>query len=167
MIPVNLLFALKAEVEDAVKDYKMAAENQDDKKVTVYAQHIPDENFLEDTYYPLIIVSLQKVKDSLEDAPEASIATVGFTFGVHGFEPEAWRDLLNLMEHVRQRLLTHRTIADAYRLVLPIEWETIEAQPYPFWFGYGTVTYTIAQPQEGFPVEFDAIMEEYSNEQEG
>ena len=145
----------------------MAAENQDDKKVTVYAQHIPDENFQEDTYYPLIIVSLQKVKDSLESEPEASTASVGFTYGVHGFEPEAWRDLLNLMEHVRQRLLTHRTIADNFRLVLPIEWETIEAQPYPFWFGYGTVTYTIAQPQEGFPVEFDAIMEEYSNEQEG
>ncbi len=166
MIPVNLLFALKAEIEDAIKDYKMAAENQADKKVTVYAQHIPDDDFLEDTYYPLIIISLQKVRDSEDgaDTAEASTATVGFTFGVHGFDPDAWRDLLNLMEHVRQRLLTHRTIAESYRLVLPIEWETIEAQPYPFWFGYGTVTYTIAQPQEGFPVEFDEITEEVVNE---
>jgi len=164
MIPVNLILALAAEVKSAVKNYKMRAENQPDKKVSVYAQHIPDDDFQNDTYYPLIILSLQNVNDSEENAPEASTATVGFTFGVHGEEADAWKDLLNLMEHVRQHLLTHRTIGAAHRLVMPLKWETIERQPYPFWFGYGTVTYTVAQPQEGFPVEFDAIMEEYSNE---
>ncbi len=165
MVPAGLLKALTDEIRDAVKDYKMLAENQPDKSVTVYMQHIPDENFEEDTYYPLIIVSLQKVRDSIDtDAPEASTATLGITFGVHGFDPDAWRDLLNLMEHVRQRLLTHRTLVDRYRLLLPLEWETVEAQPYPFWFGYGTVTYTVAQPQEGFPSEFQEITEEYVNE---
>lgn len=164
MIPVHLILALKEEVEKAVKNYHMEAENQEDKKISVYAQHIPDENFEDDTYYPLIIISLQKVKDNAGDAPEASTATIGFTFGVHGFGEDAWKDLLNMMEHVRQHLLTHRTLADYFRLVLPVEWEAIEAQPYPFWFGYGTVTYTVAQPQEGFPVEFDGIVEEYLDE---
>ncbi|MBQ7516018.1 MAG: hypothetical protein IJS96_07015 [Schwartzia sp.] len=141
----------------------MKAENQADKKVTVYAQHIPDDDFETDTYYPLVIVSLQKVKDAeeIETKPDASTATVSITFGVHGFEPDAWVDLLNIMEHVRQRLLTHRTIANLYRLVLPLEWETAEVQPYPFWFGYGTAVYSIAQPQEGFPAQFERIEEEY------
>lgn len=164
MIPARLVMALRAEIADAVKDYKMEAENQEDKKVTVYAQHIPDEDFEDDTYYPLIIVSLQKVKDEEQTParPDSSTATVGLTFGVHGFGKDTWRDLLNLMEHVRQRLLRKRTIADLYRLSLPLEWEAIEAQPYPFWFGYGTATYTVAQPQDGCMEGWQEITEEYA-----
>ncbi|MBQ4358965.1 MAG: hypothetical protein II767_01780 [Proteobacteria bacterium] len=155
MIPVNLLFALKAEVEDAVKDYKMAAENQDDKKVTVYAQHIPDDDFEDDTFYPLVLVSVQSGEDNQNAAniAELSTVTVGLTFGVFGEDRDAWMDLLNLMECVRQHLLKRRTINNKHRLVLPTKWETIEVQPYPFWFGYGTLKYTVAQPQEESDIE--------------
>lgn len=162
MTPANLILALAKEIETAVKDYKLKAENQGDRKITVYAQHIKDEDFEDGAYYPLVIVSLQKAKDHLDNSgPEASMATVGLTFGVFAEDKNGWMDLLNIMEHVRQRILTNRTIEQTYRLTDVVEWETIEAQPYPFWFGYGTLKYTIAQPQEGFPLEFQEVMEEY------
>ena len=42
IIPERLINSLKEEIEIAVKDYRLRAENQEDKQVSVYAQHIPD-----------------------------------------------------------------------------------------------------------------------------
>ena len=140
MIPVRLIEALADEIRDATKDYKLRAEGQEDKKVTVYCQHIPDEDFLSDTYYPLVIVSVQEVTDDNEGM---SIATVGLTIGVYGDDKDAWMDLLSIMERIRQRVCNEKIIARKYPLVMPTKFETIEAQPYPFWFGYATLKYRV------------------------
>lgn len=140
MIPARLIEALADEIRDATKDYKLKAEDQQDKKVTVYCQHIPDEDFLSDTYYPLVIVSVQEVTDDNEGI---SIATVGLTIGVYGDDQEAWMDLMSIMERIRQRVCNEKIIARKYPLVMPTKFETIEAQPYPFWFGYGTLKYRV------------------------
>ena len=108
MIPTGLIKALADEVREATKDYVMKAEGQEDKKVSVYCQHIPDEDFQTDTYYPLVIISVQDVVD---EGDGISTATIGMTIGVY-----------------------------------PNKWETVEAQPYPFWFGYGTVKYRVGHP---------------------
>lgn len=163
MTPAFFVAALKEEIESAVKDYKMEAENQPEKPVSVYAQHIPDEAFENDTYYPFVLCTVQKIKDTANEDKaewEASTVTAGLMVAVYGENREAWRDLLNLMEHIRQHLLTKRTVGERHRLILPISWEVPEVQPYPFWHGYGTLEYTIGQPQEGLPLNCQEIMEE-------
>ncbi|KHM53239.1 hypothetical protein SAMN02745671_02630 [Anaerovibrio lipolyticus DSM 3074] len=165
IIPERLINCLKKEIEIAVKDYRLKAENQEDKPVTVYAQHIPDENFDNDSYYPLVIVSLQKVEDAELSEGNGSTATIGLTIGVHGEDELAWMDLLSIMERIRQRVLIFRKLDKRFRLLLLTKWETIEAQPYPFWFGYGTLVYQIAQPNE--QMDWDNVkikMEDTSNE---
>lgn len=77
-----------------------------------------------------------------------STATIGLTIGVYGEDKQAWMDLLSIMERIRQRVLIFRKLDRRFRLVLPVKWETVEAQPYPYWFGYGTLVYQIAQPNE-------------------
>jgi hypothetical protein len=160
MIPERLVNCLKNEITIAVKDYRMKAEGQEDKPVTVYAQHIPNEEFEDDSYYPLVIPSLQKVEDAEPVEGTGSTATVGITFGVYGEDKLAWMDLLSIMERVRQRLLIFRVLDRRFRLILPVKFETIENQPYPFWFGYGTVTYQIGQPNERMADNWERIMEE-------
>lgn len=148
IIPERLINSLKEEIEIAVKDLRLRAENQEDKHVSVYAQHIPDEDFQDDSYYPLVIVSLNKVEDTEPVEGSGSTATIGLTIGVYGEDKQAWLDLLSIMERIRQRVLIFRKLDRRFRLVLPVKWETVEAQPYPFWFGYGTLVYQIAQPNE-------------------
>ena len=148
IIPERLINSLKEEIEIAVKDLRLRAENQEDKHVSVYAQHIPDEDFHDDSYYPLVIVSLNKVEDTEPVEGSGSTATIGLTIGVYGEDKQAWMDLLSIMERIRQRVLIFRKLDRRFRLVLPVKWKTVEAQPYPFWFGYGTLVYQIAQPNE-------------------
>ena len=149
MIPVELIKSIQTEIQEAVKDYKLAAEGQEDKKVTVYAQHIPDDCFTHDSYYPLVVTAINKIEDAAEGSyPALSTVTVGLTFGVYGEDERAWVDLLNVMERTRQRLVSSRALNNRFQLQFPVKWETIEAQPYPFWFGYGTLEYSVPRPVE-------------------
>lgn len=158
IIPERLINSLKEEIEIAVKDLRLRAENQEDKHVSVYAQHIPDEDFHDDSYYPLVIVSLNKVEDAEPVDGSGSTATIGLTIGVYGEDKQAWMDLLSIMERIRQRVLIFRKLDRRFRLVLPVKWETVEAQPYPFWFGYGTLVYQIAQPNEQMADNWENIV---------
>lgn len=160
MTPALLVAAVAKEIAAAVEGYKLKAEDQGDKAVTVYQQHIPDEDFQNDSYYPLAIVSWQGSKD--ED--DGSTAKIGVTFGTYGMDAPAWQDLLSIMERARQRLLIFRKLDNRFRLILPTKWETIEAQPYPFWFGYATLTYQIGQPNEVMAERWAHLVEEDTSE---
>ena len=138
MTPAMLVSAVVREVEAATANYRMKAEGQADKKTSVYAQHIPDDEFKDDTYYPLVVVSWQKTEDVTEPEKVGAEATIGLTFGVYGEDKEENR----------------------FRLVLPTKFETIEIQPYPYYFGYATLVYTVAQPNERMAAELDRIMQE-------
>lgn len=155
MTPAMLVSAVVREVEAATANYRMKAEG--DKKVSVYPQHIPDEEFKDNSYYPLVIVSWQKTEDVTEPDKLGAEAVIGLTFGVYGEDKEAWRDLLSIMERVRQRLLIFRKLDKRFRIVLPTKFETIENQPYPYWFGYATLTYTVAQPNEQMVADWHRI----------
>ena len=61
---------------------------------------------------------------------------------------EGCLSLYNLMEHVRQALLTKRTLGGRSRMLFPLEGEIVDPQPFPQWQGRLTVSYTIAQPEE-------------------
>lgn len=162
--------AVTVQIREAVDGYRMKAEGQANKKVSVYPQHIPDEDFQDDAFYPLIIVSWQGSNDT-EDGSEAII---GLTFGVYGEDGQgedgegadgrgigAWQDLLSIMERVRHRLLIFRKLENRFRLIMPTKFETIEAQPIPFWFGYATLHYQIGQPNEQMGESWYKVTEEY------
>ena len=84
--------------------------------------------------------------DVVDEEEGISTATIGMTIGVYGEDKNAWMDLLSIMERIRQRICNNRTVARKYPLEYPNKWETVEAQPYPFWFGYGTVKYRVGHP---------------------
>lgn len=146
MIPVVLVDELAGLIVKATDFYRYDDSQSEKKAITVYKQHIPERNIENEEFYPLIIVNTPLVED-IES--ETSTADITLVFGTYGEdECYAWRDLLNLMEHVRQAILKQRTIAKKFRLVFPTKWETLASQPCPFWIGYGTLKYTIGQPQE-------------------
>lgn len=144
MIPINLVKTITEEVKETVKGYKLKAEGQDDKYVSVYTQRIPDEalELNDDSYYPLILVSLQNITESERGT---STVKIGITMAVYGEDMGAWEDLLNIQEGIRQKLMGMTMIANRYILQFPATWETPEIQPYPFWFSYGSLTYTVPQ----------------------
>ena len=71
----GLITALSENLREVLKDYKLQAEGQTDKKVSVYKYDIPHGRFESDTYIPYVIVT-PKLIDLVEREANA------FTFEV-------------------------------------------------------------------------------------
>ena len=149
MSAIELVSALALEVRSAVETYRLEADRQPRKAITVYEQFIPKAHMNDPSgqYHPLVVVTCRGVMDDEDN----TIAEAGLTFGVYGestLEEEPWRDLLNVMESVRLRLLERQLIGGCYRLMRPLEMEYAEVQPAPFFYGEMTARYVMYQPVE-------------------
>ena len=147
MIPANLLEAVGEEIKIAVKDYMLNTEAEGEKPVSVYLQSIPDEEWLSDSYYPLVVPRVKAVTDNGDGKFEVEIE---ITVGVHGEGADTWRDLLSVMERIRQRFCNNKIIGNKYHLQFPIKWETADPQPYPYWIGYGDIKLVVGQPRRSY-----------------
>ena len=145
MTPLNLIQNLHEIVLKDVSVYRLESE-RNIKSIGVHL-HLANENFTNEDLYPLILISLLRIEDlPLESTrPSMSIATVELTIGVFGEESETYMDLLNICEHLRQKLLRDQLIANKFRLQLPIQTEILANQPYPFQFAYIRTQYSIGR----------------------
>ena len=167
MTPVELIEQLSLLIRDSVKNYRLLSELETDlatqqlkkvyklKKVSVYEQEIPEEDFNDDSYYPLVIVSLQKIQDQIEESEvKPTLMIVGLTIGVYGEDKNSWKDLLNLTETIRSCALLNKMVAKKFRLVEVVDSDFIEKQPYPFHFSYITLIYSTFQPRSTKTIEW-------------
>ena len=151
MTPINLIKALVKELRVVLKDFKLQAEYQADRKIRVYEQIIPLAESRTDTFFPNVVVYLVRVDEDGED----SIATVNFSIAVYGGEDEeGWRDLFNLAERVRQFVLAHPVIDKKFQLVMPIYFAPVppSEQPEPFFYFDCMTRYLIATPRISLPI---------------
>ena len=173
MTPSILIKELAEGIRQATENFVLQAEDQRDKKVSVYEGYMPAENFQNETFLPMIVVELRGV----EDTDDGSFATVGLMFAVYGGENakygggrelpkskfkdygDGWRDLNNLVETVRQYLLglPSRILANKFPIVLPTAYVPQQEQPVPFYYGDMVITFEIGQPvfHMTYPAEFE------------
>ena len=129
--------------------------SQSDGTIAVYAGY-PPVRTAPDEMQSYIYCLVTGVTDS--DDPSYSQATVEIGCSIYSADVgDGWRALANLMEHIRQALLSHRTLKERAVLVLPLRMEMPDAQPYPQWQGRLTATYTIGQPDD---YEWKGILQE-------
>lgn len=149
MTPLNLIEALAAELKEATAHFKFIAEGQEPKKVSVYVQGVPRDEFQVDSFYPLICVELM----SVEDTNEATVVSVLVTLGCYCGERRGdfWREHLNLLEEVREFLAGHRVIGRTAILQLPVYHGVVEEQSESFIFSNSFAQYLIPQPIPSVP----------------
>lgn len=88
------------------------------------------------------------VTDVADEANDSAVE-MQIGFSVYDKNPTGCgRSLYNLIEHVRQGLLKHRTVAGRNRLILPLKTEIPTEQPFPEWVGVITAKYAIAFIEE-------------------
>lgn len=153
MTATDLVTAVANELRRATANIKLPLEHHsaDDLqlvKVNVYEQFLPRDAFNDDAYYPLILVEWLSTSDELEGSNAKSTATVGLSMGTFAAENWGWKDALHLKETVRCHLLSHRVIAEKFRLVGDAGWEVAQEQPLPFFYTFGTLTYSLMQIED-------------------
>ena len=162
MIAAQLVTSLAEEIRAVTANLKLPVEYQNEdertaettwRRVNVYEQYIPADLFQTENYFPCVVVEWLETHDTLRGDEIKSVATVGLSFGVFAKEADGWKDCFHLMELVRQRVLSVRTLARRFRLIGDeVTWQIGQNQPAPFFFGYSELAYEIFQTQEPFPV---------------
>lgn len=91
---------------------------------------------------PFIIVRFLDGQDT-EQAGTATARIIATTYSKHG---QGWRDPLEVLERIRQAIITNRPLARQFDLQLPIKWEQPEDQPWPYWIAWMTTTWAVGRP---------------------
>lgn len=98
--------------------------------------------------YPFAILRPSSGVDSEQGADENSRTTVKIIVGTYSEAIDGWRDVLMLIDAIRDDLLSAPAIdKTAYEMVGPLTWEMAEQQPYPQWLGTITTVWTLPRPQ--------------------
>ena len=143
MTAIFLIQELAKAIREVVKDYKFVAELQPDKKVTVYEQYLPSDRFEQDSFYPLVVVSV----DSVEVEKFDRIATVVIQVSTFGGEDEdgfrGWQDMFNMAERITQFIDATPILANKFSLHKKTAFTPQETQPFPFFNGFIVCEYAL------------------------
>lgn len=144
MTPIEAMENVATRIRDVVKEYS-THQRWGTLPVSVYAGYPPFSTKPEqrESYIYCYAVKVHDTEDRY------SRVDIEIGFSIFDEDPkEGCLSLYNLMEHVRQALLTKRTLGKRSRLLFPLEGEIVDPQPFPQWQGRLNVSYTIAQPEE-------------------
>lgn len=149
MTAADLVFEMAAAVKNVVKDYKLQAENQEDKKVSVYTFDLPRGDYETDSFLPYVIITPKLIDLAERD----SIVTISMLIATYSGEPgNDWRDLLSIAERIRQFILTTPIFAQKFLWNQTFHFEPVAPdQPTPFILGYIECDYRIATPEAVTP----------------
>lgn len=179
MIALMLLDALVVHLQELFKGYSLSGKDGKAKAVKVFPQFLPqprgvtlkprggkgddDDGGQEygpadiESNFPCIIVKLDEGRDKEENASDATLIDVRILVGTYHASPDCqgYRDVLNILERIRQDLLTSRYLERRYRLEMPFKWYLFEDQPWPIFFGQIETVWETGRPQ--LPPHFDTL----------
>ena len=100
--------------------------------------------------FPCVIVKLDEATDREEGSLDATRVSVRFLIGTYDEAPDCqgYRDVLNIIEKVRQDLLTmpDRTLDKRYRLEMPMKSYLFDEQAWPIYFGQIETVWETGRP---------------------
>ena len=121
MTELNLLDALVARLTELFRNYELPAKSGLLQNVRVFAQYLPQPS------------AVTVDTDTDEDTDT---------------EPQSYMDVLNIIEQVRQDLLTMpaRVLAKRYRLEMPLKSYLFDEQAWPIYFGQIETVWETGRP---------------------
>ncbi len=170
MTQLGLIDALVAYLTELFKDYELKAKSGLLQTVKVFAQYLPqpkevevtvddeDEQVTPEGYsaedieslFPCVIVKFDEMTDKEEGPLDQSLIKINFLVGVYdeAADCQGYRDVLNIIETMRQELLSMpaRVLAKKYRLALPMKSYLFEDSTFPVYFGVMESTWETGRP---------------------
>ena len=172
MTELNLLDALVTRLTELFRNYELTAKSGLLQNVKVFAQYLPqpqavtvdtdaedDEAVIEpqgyapediESNFPCVIVKLDEATDREEGSLDATRVNVRILVGTYDESPDCqgYRDVLNIIEKIRQDLLTlpGRIFDKRYSLMMPMKNYLFDEQAWPIYFGQLETVWETGRP---------------------
>ena len=159
MTALNLLDAIVLRLRELFAGYELKAKSGLLQNVKVFAQYLPQPQTVEvkddedeeqitpqgygpediETLFPCVVVKIDEMTDKEEGSLDATRIGVRLLVGTYDDSPDCqgYRDVLNIIETIRQDFLTMpaRVLAKRYRLEMPLNSYLFDEQAFPIYFG--------------------------------
>ena len=179
MTELFLLDALVARLTELFRDYELTAKSGLLQTVKVFAQYLPQPSAVtvkpkDDTEsttpqgytpsdiesnFPCVIVKLDDATDREEGTLTQTRVNVRILVGTYDESPDCqgYRDVLNIIETVRQDLLTlpGRVLDGRYRREMPMKNYLFDEQAWPIYFGQIETAWETGRPL--MPRDFEGV----------
>ena len=143
MTPFALLDALAQELEPVAEEMGFK----------VFRQFIPPKKREDEPFQDYVLVSLGDGSQESEESTQQVIVTFGAedcpSCGASDYQ--GYRDVVNMIEKVKQYLLRRRIVGGKFELRLPMQWVFPEEENYPYYFGGLLMSFTIPGMTEDLP----------------
>ena len=179
MTELNLLDALVSRLTEKFATYELTAKSGLMQTVKVFAQYLPQPSAVtvkpkDDTEattpqgyapsdiesnFPCVIVKLDEATDKEEGTLTQTRINVLFLVGTYddSADCQGYRDVLNIIEVIRQDLLTlpGRVLNQRYRMEMPMKNYLFEDQAWPIYFGQIETVWETGRPL--MPRNFEGV----------
>lgn len=175
MTAINLLDALVSRLTEIFANYELQAKSGLLQTVKVFAQYLPQpsspevkdddtenedsESIIEpegfspediESLFPCVVVKIDEMTDKEEGTLDATRINARILVGIYDESPDCqgYRDVLNIIEVIRQDLLTTpaRVLAKRYRLEMPLKSYLFDEQAFPIYFGQIETVWETGRP---------------------
>lgn len=162
MTELDLIDALYDTLSEIFTGYSLLNKSGVLQQVKIFRQYIPEpagitanskglENYADSDYeanFPSIIIKLGEIVDKEENRLDQSRINVKILAGVYDATPEStgYRDLLNMIEKIREFFLINRIINKKFWLDMPLKSRLIEADTWPVYFAEMDLVFDIGRP---------------------
>lgn len=156
---IELIDELKIELSIIFSDYSLPNKYGVLQLVKIFTQYLPLPSSITltnksqglkdyessdyEANFPCVLIRHDGIIDNEERRLEMTTHKVKLMFGVYdeAHECQAWRDLFNMIEQVRQSFLLKRYLADKFRLNMPVNSSLIDAETWPVYFAEMSLIY--------------------------
>lgn len=176
MTQLGLIDALVEYLTELFRNYELKAKSGLLQTVKVFAQYLPQPKEVEvtvddddesesetqtvtpegyspediESLFPCVIVKFDEMTDREEGPLDQSLIKINFLVGTYdeSSDCQGYRDVLNIIETMRQELLSMpaRVLAKKYRLALPMKSYLFEDSTFPVYFGVMESTWETGRP---------------------
>lgn len=140
MTPVVLVDELAALLFDKTREYRYSGSNDNEKEIGVYKYYLPNREVGDEEITPYIIIRPLQGESNLTE----SVVQCAIIVAIRDTDPrEGYLHTTNLIEHIRQILLTTVAIGSKFVLKHPIKWVIDNEPNTPIYMGYITADFNV------------------------
>lgn len=146
MTPINCARNLAEFLREQFQGYSSPDEKVAGNSITIRDGFLPKQTTMDAKrrQNPYIVIRPVKVEDDDKEGSTADLQILVTTYDDD--KEDGHLALYHILEFIRQSLLTHKLIKKKNMLQMPMKTMIPEEQPFPQWWGYMEVTYSIGQP---------------------
>lgn len=138
MTPTKLQDVLVEDLKQQLDGFQLKNAKGERVNLNIYPQNLPAKKGSKDTeHFPYLVIRVMDGEDNNETGEEDSTCKIAFIVGLYDEDDnyQGYKDVMNIIEKVKQRLKTKRFYSNQFELKLPLKWVIHEEDIYPYYFG--------------------------------